>query len=466
MIRSKIDEIKLLRSTNFTRPTTSNFLSPYKKYTLKRKEKINAGQIQRGMYIGTPTIHKPPTTINSLNSYTPKTSKSNLVNTCINFSKSPEAKSLNFPFKVQDFLNEYKSAISRQETVEILDYYTIYYWGRSNKATHFFRNEDENGFLLCDQNDHIAYKYQIVGSIGKGTFGQVFEAFDHKTKTKVAIKIIRNQKKYVAQGSNEVKILKFIKENSKSLSYIIDLKDFFIFRNHICIVLELFPLNLFDFLKLRGFKGLNEDETRFITSQLLVSLRHLRKLRIIHSDLKPENILINPQQNINLIDFGSSCFLNEKFNFYIQSRNYRAPEVILGFPYDFQIDIWSLGCIIFELITGKVLFQSTSELEHLHLIHSIKGDFPESVLLESSRAPYFFAQTQLIALECEPANNSAIFSSLLKRFPLLYDFISRCLEIDPRKRLSIEEASFHLWVKSGRLRDDSRTRGGKLRARS
>lgn len=83
----------------------------------------------------------------------------------------------------------------------------------------------------------------------------------------------------------------------------------------------------------------------------------LHGLGIIHCDLKPENILIKSYKRcaVKIIDLGSSCFRSDNLCLYVQSRSYRAPEVILGLPYDEKIDLWSLGCILAELCSGEVL---------------------------------------------------------------------------------------------------------------
>lgn len=101
--------------------------------------------------------------------------------------------------------------------------------------------------------------------------------------------------------------------------------------------------------------------------QCLTALRFLRRLRIIHCDLKPENILLrHPSKSaITVIDFGSSCFEDEKVYTYIQSRFYRSPEVMLGLPYSTAIDMWSLGCILAELYTGYPLFPGENEQEQI-----------------------------------------------------------------------------------------------------
>ena len=89
-------------------------------------------------------------------------------------------------------------------------------------------------------------------------------------------------------------------------------------------------------------------------------MEYIHSLHIIHSDLKPENILIKSisQRLIKVIDFGNSAFFHDILTFYIQTRSYRAPEVIIGCPYDEKIDIWSVGCIVAELWTGRMMFEN------------------------------------------------------------------------------------------------------------
>ena len=95
---------------------------------------------------------------------------------------------------------------------------------------------------------------------------------------------------------------------------------------------------------------------QIVTRQCLEALEFLHDLGIIHCDLKPENILIKSYRRceIKVIDLGSSCFRSDNLCLYVQSRSYRAPEVILGLPYDQKIDMWSLGCILAELSSGEV----------------------------------------------------------------------------------------------------------------
>lgn len=101
-----------------------------------------------------------------------------------------------------------------------------------------------------------------------------------------------------------------------------------------------------------------------ITIQCLEALQFLHGLGLIHCDLKPENILVKSYSRceVKVIDLGSSCFETDHLCSYVQSRSYRAPEVILGLPYDKKIDIWSLGCILAELCTGNVSISLSEKL--------------------------------------------------------------------------------------------------------
>jgi len=178
------------------------------------------------------------------------------------------------------------------------------------------------------------------------------------------MKIIENNKDYFDQSVDEIKLLRYINANCEDLDgkNLLRLYDFFYHKEHLFIVTELLRDNLYEYSK---YNREQEKKAYFsiprlqiITKQILTALSYIHDLKLIHCDLKPENILIKSysRSEIKVIDFGSSCFIHDHLSSYVQSRSYRAPEVILGCSYDYKIDIWSLGCILAELLTGYVLF--------------------------------------------------------------------------------------------------------------
>lgn len=236
--------------------------------------------------------------------------------------------------------------------------------------------DDERGDYLVINHDHLVYRYEVTNLLGRGSFGQVLQCKDHKTGKSVAIKLIRNKKRFHHQALVEVKILEnLVNWDPKDEFNVIKILDSFYFRNHLCISMELLSINLYELIKANSFVGFSTKLIRRFTSQVLASLSLLRKNRVIHCDLKPENILLmHPRKSaIRVIDFGSSCLEHEKVYTYIQSRFYRSPEVILGMNYHMGIDIWSLGCIMAELYSGYPLFPGENEQEQLACIMEILG---------------------------------------------------------------------------------------------
>jgi len=225
----------------------------------------------------------------------------------------------------------------------------------------------------------------------------------------------------------------------------------FYFRGHLCISTELLDMNLYEFIKSNSFRGFSLKIVRRFTKQLLSSLVLLKQHKVIHCDLKPENILLaHPMHSeIKVIDFGSSCFENQKVYTYIQSRFYRSPEVILGMTYGLPIDMWSLGCILAELFTGVPIFPGENEQEQLACIMEVFGP-PEKHLIEkSTRRKLFFDSLGKPRLTVSSKGrrrrpSSKSLAQVLKTEDEAFlDFISRCMRWDPERRLKPDEATRH-----------------------
>ncbi|RDL38925.1 uncharacterized protein BP5553_03265 [Venustampulla echinocandica] len=361
------------------------------------------------------------------------------------------------------------------ERGEIVDYKEVYFCGTQNAAKHVgdptsenanFGYDDERGDYTIVQGDHLSYRYEIIDVLGKGSFGQVVRCIDHKTGGLVAVKIIRNKKRFHQQALVEVNILQKLREwdplNKHSM---VNFTQSFYFRGHLCISTELLDMNLYEFIKSNAFRGFSLEVVRRFTKQLLNSLLLLKSHKVIHCDLKPENILLaHPMHSeIKVIDFGSSCFENERVYTYIQSRFYRSPEVILGMTYGMPIDMWSLGCILAELFTGVPIFPGENEQEQLACIMEVFGP-PEKHLIEkSTRRKLFFDSLGKPRLTVSSKGrrrrpSSKTLAQVLKtdEEPFL-DFLSRCLRWDPDRRIKPEDAVKHEFM-TGRKATVSITR--------
>lgn len=452
---------------------------------------------------------------------------------------------------VKEALAKYGDAMTPYERKEILHYQDdhVYYLGLEASANKVLNDErlpndgfdDDNGSYIKVIHDHIAYRYEILQVIGRGSFGQVVKARDHKTNQDVALKIIRNKKRFHQQALIEVKILEHLnrcceqassnsspttqttesaannnsgkqtqaaapqaqqqtsagstasssssnsspsssnyslsssasslmssphnqsqaseasnqeKQQNGGSQFTIRMIDNFYFRNHLCITFELLNMNLYELIKRNSYQGFSLNLIRKFAYSLVQCLRMLAREKIIHCDLKPENILLRDRtsSSIKVIDFGSSCFTNQRIYTYIQSRFYRSPEVILGLPYGTPIDMWSLACVLAELFTGEPLFAGENESDQLGCIMEVCSLPPASVLEAATRRRLFFDSKN------NPRNlvNSKNKRRRVGSRPLsvilncdesdFIDFLERCLEWDPRLRMTPDEAIRHPWL--------------------
>lgn len=322
----------------------------------------------------------------------------------------------------------------------------------------------------------IAGRYKFIKELGDAAFSTAIQCYDILENRMICIKVIKNNKDYFDQSIDEIKLLRYINANGEpDEKNFLRIYDYFYYKEHLMIVSELLKDNLYDF-----YKYINDNSVEYftipriqkITKQLLICLEFIHKLRIIHCDLKPENILMKSIKDATckIIDFGSSCFIHDHLSTYIQSRSYRAPEVIIGCKYDYKIDIWSLGCILAEIYTGNVLFQNDSIQSMLARIIGICGPFPDWMYEKGKLANDFFTKEKLLYMEPNE-NNSSLNQSIhintgkSKRIHILvpkrsclkkrlrtsdenfYNFVQKCLEIDPNLRMNATEALNHPWIK-------------------
>lgn len=374
----------------------------------------------------------------------------------------------------------YMHKLTPYEHQEIFNYPQIYFIGANAKkrqgvigAPNNCGYDDDQGSYLHVPHDHIAYRYEMLKVIGKGSFGQVIKAYDHKTHQHVALKIVRNEKRFHRQAQEEIRILDHLRKQDKDNTMnIIHMLEHFTFRNHTCITFELLSINLYELIKKNKFQGFSLQLVRKFAHSLLLCLDALYRNKIIHCDLKPENVLLKQpgRSGIKVIDFGSSCYDHQRVYTYIQSRFYRAPEVILGAKYGMPIDMWSLGCILAELLTGYPLLPGEDEADQLACIVELLGMPPQKLLDQSKRSknfvsskgyPRYCTTTSLPdgsvvlnggrsrrgKVRGPPASKDWVTALKGCDDPLFTDFLKRCLEWDPSVRMTPSAALRHAWLR-------------------
>lgn len=239
--------------------------------------------------------------------------------------------------------------------------------------------------------------YEVLEFLGRGTFGQVVKCWKRGTNEIVAIKILKNQPSYARQGQIEISILSRLSQENADEYNFVRAFECFQHKNHNCLVFEMLEQNLYDFLKQNKFQPLPLKYIRPITQQVLIALQKLKKLGLIHADLKPENVmLVDPVRfpyRVKVIDFGSASHVSKAVcSTYLQSRYYRAPEILLGLPFCEAIDMWSLGCVIAELFLGWPLYPGSSEYDQIRYISQTQGLPAEHMLNAATKTSRFFVR--------------------------------------------------------------------------
>ncbi|XP_028917617.1 homeodomain-interacting protein kinase 3 isoform X1 [Ornithorhynchus anatinus] len=247
--------------------------------------------------------------------------------------------------------------------------------------------------VLCSAKN----TYEVLDFLGRGTFGQVVKCWKSGTNEIVAVKILKNHPSYARQGQIEVSILaRLSTENADEFNFV-RAYECFQHRNHTCLVFEMLEQNLYDFLKQNKFSPLPLKVIRPILQQVATALKKLKSLGLIHADLKPENImLVDPVRQpyrVKVIDFGSASHVSKTVcSTYLQSRYYRAPEIILGLPFCEAIDMWSLGCVIAELFLGWPLYPGALEYDQIRYISQTQGLPGEQLLNVGTKSTRFFCR--------------------------------------------------------------------------
>ncbi|XP_010902090.1 dual specificity protein kinase CLK2 isoform X1 [Esox lucius] len=347
--------------------------------------------------------------------------------------------------------------------------------------------DDEEGHLICRSGDVLQERYEIVNTLGEGTFGRVMQCIDHRRGgAAVALKIIKNVEKYKEAARLEINVLERINEKDPENKYLcVQMYDWFDYHGHMCISFELLALSTFDFLKENNYLPYSISQVRHMAYQLCLAVKFLHETKLTHTDLKPENILfVNSDftityniekkrdertvkcTDVRVVDFGSATFDHEHHSTIVSTRHYRAPEVILELGWSQPCDVWSIGCILFEYYLGFTLFQTHDNREHLAMMERILGPVPSRMIRKTRKQKYFYrgrldwdessSAGRYVRENCKPLRRYLL--SEAEEHHQLFDLIESMLEYEPSKRLALADSIRHPFFESGTTGDSV---GGK-----
>ncbi|XP_039495186.1 uncharacterized protein LOC120454172 isoform X8 [Drosophila santomea] len=336
--------------------------------------------------------------------------------------------------------------------------------------------DDADGHLIYHTGDILHHRYKIMATLGEGTFGRVVKVKDMERDYCMALKIIKNVEKYREAAKLEINALEKIAQKDPHCDHLcVKMIDWFDYHGHMCIVFEMLGLSVFDFLRENNYEPYPLDQVRHMAYQLCYSVKFLHDNRLTHTDLKPENILfvdsdytshynhkINREvrrvknTDVRLIDFGSATFDHEHHSTIVSTRHYRAPEVILELGWSQPCDVWSIGCILFELYLGITLFQTHDNREHLAMMERILGQIPyrmarNHTLYSKTKTKYFYhgkldwdeksSAGRYVRDHCKPLFLCQLSDS--EDHCELFSLIKKMLEYEPSSRITLGEALHH-----------------------
>ncbi|CAH1158453.1 unnamed protein product [Phyllotreta striolata] len=330
--------------------------------------------------------------------------------------------------------------------------------------------DDDEGHLIYSVGDVLQERYKILGTLGEGTFGKVVKVRDLEMDHIMALKIIKNVEKYREAAKLEINVLEKLAEKDPACVHLcVKMLDWFDYHGHMCIAFEMLGLSVFDFLKENGYQPYPLDQVRHISYQLCYSVKYLHDNKLTHTDLKPENILFVDSEyevsfhnkkkkevrrvkrtDVRLIDFGSATFDHEHHSTIVSTRHYRAPEVILELGWNQSCDVWSIGCILFELYLGITLFQTHDNREHLAMMQRILGEIPVR-MARKTKTKYFYrgklewdeksSAGRYVRDNCKPLIRYRQIDD--DDHNSLFDLVMRMLKYEPSERITLKDALQH-----------------------
>ncbi|PWN94380.1 putative MAP kinase Kpp2 [Acaromyces ingoldii] len=294
----------------------------------------------------------------------------------------------------------------------------------------------------------VGEMYQVVDVVGEGAYGVVCSAIHVPTQSRVAIKRITpfDHSMFCLRTLREIKLLRhFNHENIISILDIIKPDSYESF-SEVYLIQELMETDMHRVIRTQE---LSDDHCQYFIYQTLRGLKALHSAQVLHRDLKPSNLLLNANCDLKICDFGLARSANQPeaegtgfMTEYVATRWYRAPEIMLTFKeYTKAIDVWSVGCILAEMLSGRPLFPGRDYHHQLSLTLEILGtpSLDDFYAISSTRSRDY--------IRALPFRKRRNFSQMFPNAnPLAVDLMERCLTFSPRKRITVEEALAHPYL--------------------
>mmetsp|Transcript_90579 Transcript_90579/g.234914 ORF Transcript_90579/g.234914 Transcript_90579/m.234914 type:complete len:437 (+) Transcript_90579:93-1403(+) len=295
---------------------------------------------------------------------------------------------------------------------------------------------------------HVLRKYEIVQKLGRGAYGIVWKAIDKKTREVVALKKCFDAFQNATDAQRTFREIMFLQElngheNIVRLTNVLKADN----DQDIYLICDYMESDLHAVIRANI---LEEIHKQYIIYQLVKALKYMHSGQMLHRDIKPSNILLNSDCQVKVCDFGLARSLvqqndhaqNPVLTDYVATRWYRAPEILLGSTsYTKGVDLWSVGCILGELLSGKPIFPGTSTMNQLDRIMEVTGR-PSPEDIEAIKSP--FAATMLESLSVSrPRPLNEMFPSASVE---AQDLMRQCMQFNPNRRLTAHEALRHPYV--------------------